>query len=173
MTVAAKGSPAQAVAPTGTPPATALALPLAAASLRLRGKPGRPRTHPLPATPGSYNAGIAAARDRVNTGDAGRAGATLTPARPVPRRGVAAPQVIAPLRGATDRREASSGPPRLLDVHSAAAYMSVSQWTIRDLVAAGRLSRVRLPLDDARDVRRLLLDVRDLDQLIEAAKERA
>jgi hypothetical protein len=49
----------------------------------------------------------------------------------------------------------------------------VSQWVIRDLVAAGRLPRVRLPLDDARDVRRLLIDVRDLDQLITVAKERA
>jgi hypothetical protein len=40
-----------------------------------------------------------------------------------------------------------------------------------DLVAAGRLPRVRLPLDGDRACRRLLVDVRDLDHLIDASKE--
>ena len=60
---------------------------------------------------------------------------------------------------------------RLLDVDGAAAYYSVSAWTIRDLHAAGRLPRVRLPLLGDRECRRLLFDVRDLDKLIEQSKE--
>lgn len=61
--------------------------------------------------------------------------------------------------------------PRLLDVRAAAAYLGVSTWTIRDLDAGGRLPRVRLPLAGDRELRRLLFDVRDLDALVEAAKE--
>ena len=61
--------------------------------------------------------------------------------------------------------------PRLLDVTRAGRYLGVSSWTIRDLVSAGRLPRVRLPLAGDRECRRLLVDVRDLDRLIEAAKE--
>lgn len=62
--------------------------------------------------------------------------------------------------------------PRLLDVRSAAAYLGVSTWTIRDLDAARRLPRVRLPLA-GRECRRLLFDVRDLDRLVEASKDAA
>jgi hypothetical protein len=63
-------------------------------------------------------------------------------------------------------------PPRLVDVAGAAAYLGgVSEWTVRDLVAAGRLPRVRLPLGGDREVKRLLFDVRDLDHLIESSKE--
>jgi hypothetical protein len=35
--------------------------------------------------------------------------------------------------------------PRLFNLHAAAAYLSMSPWTIRDLEAAGVLPRVRVP----------------------------
>jgi excisionase family DNA binding protein len=120
-------------------------LPLAAAALRLRKPGGRPRTSPLPApamSTSSYAAAITPPPTRMFTGVAGRAEATLAPGR------------------------------RLLDVAEAATYLSVSPWTIKDLVAAGRLPRVRLPLGADRDLRRLLVDVRDLDALIDGSKER-
>jgi hypothetical protein len=99
-------------------------LPLAAASARLRGKPGRPRKA----------AGDPVAQIAVN---------------------------------------ALGLPPRLLDVAGAASYLGgVSPWTIRDLIATGRLARVRLPLAGDREIRRVLLDVRDLDKLIDTSKER-
>ena len=67
----------------------------------------------------------------------------------------------------------ASIPPRLLDVEGAAAYLSVSSWTVRDLHAAGKLSRVRLPLAGDRECRRLLFDRVDLDRLVERSKESA
>jgi hypothetical protein len=56
--------------------------------------------------------------------------------------------------------------PRLLDLDAAAAYLSVSPWTVRDLEAAGVLLRVRVPLPDGRELRKLLFDKADLDRLI-------
>jgi len=127
-------------------------LPLAAASVRFRGKPGRPRKASQSGGASSPQAGYVPAitplRTRVSTGAADRARAREAPALP-------------PLA------------PRLLDVAAAAEYLSVSPWTVRDLVSAGRLARVRLPLAGERECRRLLVDVRDLDKLIEAAKEGA
>lgn len=61
--------------------------------------------------------------------------------------------------------------PRLFDLETAAAYLGVSPWTVRDLEAAGVLSRVRVPLPDGRDLRKLLFDKEDLDRLIEAWKD--
>jgi excisionase family DNA binding protein len=55
-------------------------------------------------------------------------------------------------------------------VEDAARYLSVSTWTVRDMVAAGTLRAVRLPVGNGRDVRRLLFDVRDLDALVEQSK---
>jgi hypothetical protein len=73
---------------------------------------------------------------------------------------------------ARKRERVDAVTPRLLDVDQAARYYGdVSVWTIRDLVASGRLPRVRLPLAGEREVRRLLIDVRDLDRLIELGKE--
>jgi excisionase family DNA binding protein len=60
-------------------------------------------------------------------------------------------------------------PPRLLDVQAAASYLSVSVWTIRDLVDAGELPRVRLSVGRS-EVRRLLFDRRDLDRLVDRAR---
>jgi len=62
--------------------------------------------------------------------------------------------------------------PRFLDVSGAAAYLAVSEWTIRDLDAAGHLPRVRLPLPGGKELRRLLFDRTDLDRLVERSKDR-
>lgn len=62
--------------------------------------------------------------------------------------------------------------PRLLDLVQAARYLSVSPWTIRSLEWSGVLPRVRIPLADGRDLRKLLFDRADLDRLIELWKER-
>jgi excisionase family DNA binding protein len=62
---------------------------------------------------------------------------------------------------------------RLLGVEEAARYLGISSWTIRDLLANGALSRVRLHLGADRDCRRLLVDRLELDALIERSKERA
>jgi hypothetical protein len=106
--------------------APARPLPLADASARLRGKPGRPRTRP-PAT---------AKADPIEA---------------------AALRALAP---------------RLVDLEGAATYMGrVSVWTIRDLIDNGSLPRVRVPLPGGRELRRVLVDVRDLDRLIEQAKD--
>lgn len=61
--------------------------------------------------------------------------------------------------------------PRLLDLHATAAYLGLSAFTIRELEQQGILSRVRVPLPDHGEVRQLLFDLRDLDELIEAWKE--
>lgn len=63
-------------------------------------------------------------------------------------------------------------PPRLLDLEGAAAYLAVSPWTVRDLEAAGTLRRVRVPMPNGGELRKLLFDRTDLDQLVEAWKDR-
>ena len=83
-----------------------------------------------------------------------------------PNGGAQALQAVAPLA------------PRLLDLPSAAAYMAVSPWTIRQWEAEGALPRVRisLPITNKRrggECRKLLFDRADLDQLIERSKESA
>lgn len=62
---------------------------------------------------------------------------------------------------------------RLLDLEGAARYLSLSPWTIRDLIANGTLSRVRVLLPNGSELRKVLLDREDLDRLIESWKERA
>jgi excisionase family DNA binding protein len=54
---------------------------------------------------------------------------------------------------------------RLFDVPSAARYLGLSPWTIRDLIANGALPRVTIG-----DMRRILIDRHDCDQLIESSK---
>ena len=61
--------------------------------------------------------------------------------------------------------------PRLLDVEAASQYLGVSTWVTRALVDAGTLKRVRLPMPDGRDLRKLLFDRADLDRLIDGWKE--
>jgi excisionase family DNA binding protein len=113
-------------------------LPLAAASARLRKRPGRPRKI---LTPEAQAAHDAVQRDR-------------------------------------QQERLAASPRRLLDVAQAALYLGVSTWTVRDLIAAGRLPIVRLPVErrpngELRELRRLLVDVRDCDTLIEHSKDRA
>ena len=115
---------------------TPSSLALAAASQRLRRRPGRPRKAESGQDTGRPEAGAG-----PNGGSDGRALA----------------------------REASA--PRLLDLRATAAYLGVSEWTVRDLDAAGVLHRVRIPLPRGGELRKLLFDRTDLDQLIEAWKE--
>jgi excisionase family DNA binding protein len=56
--------------------------------------------------------------------------------------------------------------PRLLNIKQAAKYLGTAVWTLRDLEWRGELPAVR------NLGRRLLFDIRDLDQLIQRKKER-
>jgi excisionase family DNA binding protein len=58
----------------------------------------------------------------------------------------------------------------LLSLQDAATYLGLSYWTVRDLIDAGTLKPVRLALGTGRDLRRILLDRRDLDRLVDASK---
>jgi len=113
-------------------------LPLAAASMRLRQKPGRPRKE----VTGSITA------DKPSNGERGRD----------------------PGRRTVGYEAVSHIPPRLLDLKGAAAYLGVSPWTIRDLEANGTLRRVNVPLGMGKDLRKLLFDREDLDQLVDSWK---
>jgi len=70
------------------------------------------------------------------------------------------------------KKPSASGPPhpvaapRLVGVREAAAILNISVAAVRRLVVDGRLPVVRLN-------RRLLIDVRDLDHLIDRAKARS
>src|SRR5262249_61763187 len=65
-----------------------------------------------------------------------------------------------------DSQSAASAPSRrLLTLKEAADYLALSTWTVRELVWKGRLPAVRL-------TRRLHFDRRDLDRLIDHAKDR-
>jgi hypothetical protein len=61
--------------------------------------------------------------------------------------------------------------PRLLDLATAAVYLGVSPWTVRDLEAAGIVRRVRVPLPGGVELRKLLFDRDDLDRLIRVWKD--
>ena len=72
------------------------------------------------------------------------------------------------------RRRTTSPGGRLMDLHTAAAYLGCSYWTLRDLVVSGHVPAVRIPsprAHDGRAMRRILIDSRDLDTLIERWKE--
>ena len=122
---------------------------LAAASERLRRDPpagyprgpGRPRKGPAPA-PSALADPASGQRERPT--------AARTSGAAVP--------TVCPLR------------PRLLDIRGAAQFLGISTWTVRDLLAAGRLARVRLPLEGDRECRKVLVAVEDLDRLVEAGK---
>lgn len=77
-------------------------------------------------------------------------------------------------------RSSSASPPtahsqlrRLLDLPAAAEYLSLSTWSVRELVNVGVLPRVRVPLPNGGEIRRLLFDVTDLDALIAQWKDAA
>lgn len=61
--------------------------------------------------------------------------------------------------------------PRLLDLHVSASYLGLSAWTVRTLEQQGILKRVRIPLPNAGELRKLLFDRTDLDRLIDGWKE--
>jgi len=113
-------------------------LPLAAASTRLRRKPGRPRKE----ISGSI------APDKVSDSEHGRT----------------------PVRRTVVCEAVGHIPPRLLDLKGAAAYLGVSPWTIRDLEASGTLRRVNVPLGMGKDLRKLLFDREELDQIVDSWK---
>ena len=110
----------------------------------MKGKRGRPRK-PLPGPHLGHNVGTATHEPSVNGGDPSGTLASLT---------------VAPVV------------PRLLDLHTTARYLTVSEWTVRDLEAAGTLSRVRIPLPNDGELRKVLFDRVQLDQLVEAWKEK-
>jgi len=60
---------------------------------------------------------------------------------------------------------------RLLDLGQTAHYLGLSLWTVRDLEAAGILKRVRIPTPTG-ELRKLLFDIRDLDELVNRWKVR-
>jgi hypothetical protein len=62
--------------------------------------------------------------------------------------------------------------PRLLDLGATASYLGISGWTVRDLEAAGTLRRVRVPMPNGGELRKLLFDRTELDRLVEAWKDR-
>ncbi len=61
--------------------------------------------------------------------------------------------------------------PRLMSLEQAALYLGVSPWTVRDLEHDGVLPRVRIPLPNRGELRKLLFDRQDLDRVIERWKK--
>jgi excisionase family DNA binding protein len=56
-------------------------------------------------------------------------------------------------------------PKRLYTLQQAGVYIGLSHWRVRSLIYSGQLAYVRLG-------RRLLIDVKDLDDLIESKKQK-
>lgn len=63
------------------------------------------------------------------------------------------------------RAAVQAAEPRLLGVAAAAKLLGISVWTLRDLIASGKLRVVQPP-----GIRRIWIDRRDLDKAIEAWK---
>ena len=57
------------------------------------------------------------------------------------------------------------GHKRLLTLNEAGAYIGLSHWRVRSLIFSGQLAYVRLG-------RRILIDLKDLDALIDSKKQR-
>ncbi len=66
--------------------------------------------------------------------------------------------------GTVDRRTNVLPAPRLLDYKAAGAYLSLSYWSLRELVLNGEIPCVKFRT-------KVLIDRRDLDDWIEANKE--
>jgi predicted site-specific integrase-resolvase len=66
-----------------------------------------------------------------------------------------------------------SHPVQLLSLRAVAGALGISYWTARELVVSGALPAVRLPsVRSKRGAnRKLLVDARDLERLIERSKE--
>ena len=65
--------------------------------------------------------------------------------------------------GASDR-ESDVLPPRLLSYEAATRYLSLSYWTVRNMVLEGHIPHIR-------SGKRVLIDVQDLDEWIAKSKE--
>ena len=105
----------------------------------------RPRGRPRKAVENGHSPGTPSDGSRLNTGEAGSA--------------LSAP--IAPIG------------PRLLDLHSAATYMGISEWSVRNLEAQGVIPRVRIPLPNHGEMRKILFCKDDLDALIDKWRDTA
>jgi excisionase family DNA binding protein len=57
------------------------------------------------------------------------------------------------------------GHKRLLTLNEAGAYIGLSHWRVRSLIYSGQLAYIRLG-------RRILVDLKDIDALIDSKKER-
>jgi hypothetical protein len=98
------------------------------------------------------------------------------------------------LGGAKGKRRAQDGislvraiQPRLLSLEEGASYLGLSFWSFRELVNAGDVPLIRVPrpqtmrqhkrglkgLAKGRELRRALVDVRDLDALVDRWRENA
>jgi len=124
------------------PVKSATTLPLAEASRRLRGRPGRPRTRPSGDNPGDNRE---PARTQVR----------MPPARPSER--------------AQDSPSCAPPGPRLLTRQQAADYLNLSSDMLDRLTQQGELPRVQLLLGN-RNVRKVLYDRADLDRLVELSR---
>lgn len=60
---------------------------------------------------------------------------------------------------------------RLLDVRALGAYLSIGERRARELVSTGIIPRVRVPLANGGELRRLLVDRECVDRLITAWRE--
>lgn len=132
-------------------------LPLAAASRRLRRPAGRPRIRPTPPA------------EPRNPGRSDGLPKTGPPPAPAPGAAIREPCGC--------RVAAVTTAPRLLGLEDAGHYLGLSAWLVRDLIRAQALRPVEIPLPPDRRgrralgvVRKVLLDVRDLDALVERAK---
>jgi hypothetical protein len=61
--------------------------------------------------------------------------------------------------------------PRLLTVENAARYLGLGEWSVRHLIYAGIVRRVRVPAPGQGEIRRCLVDRADLDALISSWKD--
>jgi excisionase family DNA binding protein len=116
--------------------------PLATASQRLRGRPGRPRTKPCGDNPGDSRE---TERTQVHE----------KPARLAAR--------------TQDSPSCAPPGPRLLTRQQAANYLNLSSDLLDRLTQQGELPRVQLALGN-RNVRKVLYDRADLDRLVELSR---
>lgn len=74
----------------------------------------------------------------------------------------------------TEARPGGTTPRRLLSLHALADYLSISYAAARELVIYGHVPSVRLPnprAGDGRVMKRLLVDLADVDAFIEKHRE--
>ena len=63
------------------------------------------------------------------------------------------------------KAQVGESPKRLYTLNQAGAYIGLSHWRVRSLIYSGQLAYVRLG-------RRILIDLKDLDALIDSKKQR-